>query len=86
MSTTDKALSDSLKFFRTELATARAFLDIAETSAERNALFRNVHNAEVAIGAVRRALASEDLDPVHADEIRRAANTISGRLTRLAAS
>jgi len=81
----DKATPERAKFFHTELTTARAFLDIAETSHEEIALNRNVHNAEIAIGAVRRALATGDVDPTYAEEIRRAANTIEGRLTRLAA-
>ncbi len=77
------ATPDRIRFFHTELTTARAFLDIAETSLEESALYRNVHNAEIAIDAVRRALAAGDLDPSYAAEIRRAANTIEGRLTRL---
>ena len=80
-----RATSERVRFFHTELTTARAFLDIAETSIEDSALYRNVHNAEVAIGAVRRALAAGDLDPAYAAEIRRAANVIEGQLTRLTA-
>ena len=79
------ATPGKLKFLHTELATARAFLDIAETSCEERAVYRNVQNAESSITAIHEALATRDIDPAHADEIRTAAGILSGRLHQLVA-
>ena len=85
MDTNQNAALQSIGFFQTELATARAFLDIAQTSGEEIARYRNVRNAELAITAIHEALAVRDIDPEHAARIRSAADLIAGRLNRLVA-
>ncbi|RPI42606.1 MAG: hypothetical protein EHM59_17440 [Betaproteobacteria bacterium] len=73
-----------VKFLRTELSAARAFLDIAETSSGNDTLERSLRNAEMALSAIHQVLACGGIDPLQAEEIRAAARTISGLLTRLA--
>ena len=83
MNTIQNVAQGRMRFFQTELATARAFLDIAETSPEEKALHRNVRNAEASITAIRAALAERDIAPEHADEIRTAADALADQLERL---
>jgi hypothetical protein len=83
MQTEPQAGVKSIRFCQTELAAARTFLDIAQTSREETALYRNLHNAELAIDAVHRELGTRALDPRQAALIRHAADDIAGRLNRL---
>ena len=82
MQTVQQAGLDSVKFCHTELAAARAFLDIAQTANEESALYRNLHNAELAIDAVHRELGTRAIEPSQAAAIRTAADDIAGRLNR----
>ena len=80
-----QATPGGVKFLRIQLATARAFLDIAETARGEEALQRNLHNAEVAIAAINRALTMGEFDREHAEEIRSAAQAITEQLDSFSA-
>ena len=80
-----QATPGSVKFLRIQLATARAFLDIAQTSRGQDALQRNLHNAEVAIAAINRVLTLDEIDRQDAEEIRSAARAIADQLDSFSA-